>query len=83
MVRNASRTLKIGVHSPFDLNFDLGGGTFYPQKFRQAYYACTNQLFTYLQVNFWGKKLKHNIKFVCTSINILNLLLINLLGILF
>ena len=37
MVRNASRTLKIGVHSPFDPNFDVGGGTFYPQKFRQAY----------------------------------------------
>ena len=34
--RNASRMLKIGVHSPFDPNFDLGGGTFYPQKFRQA-----------------------------------------------
>ena len=42
MVRDASRTLKIGVHSPFDLNFDLGGGTFYPQKFRQAY--CTGKI---------------------------------------
>ena len=33
MVRNASRTLKIGVHLPFDPNFDVGIGTFYPKKF--------------------------------------------------
>ena len=38
MVRNASRALKIGVHLPFDPNFDVGIGTFYPEKFRQAYY---------------------------------------------
>ena len=49
MVRNASRALKIGVHLPFDPNFDVGVRTFYPEKFRQAYYTatvlcCLNQL---------------------------------------
>ena len=39
MVRNASRALKIGVHLPFDPNFDLGISTYYPEKFQQAY--CT------------------------------------------
>ena len=29
--------LKIGVHSPFDPNFDVGISTSYPEKFRQAY----------------------------------------------
>ena len=38
MVRNASRALKIGVHLAFDLNFDVEIGTFYPKKFREAYY---------------------------------------------
>ena len=37
MVRNASRAPKIDVHVPFDLNFDVGIGTFYPDKFHQAY----------------------------------------------
>ena len=37
MVRNASRALKIGVHLPFDPNFDVGIGAFYPEKFWQAY----------------------------------------------
>ena len=36
VVRNASRALKIGVHLPFDPHFDVGIGTFYPEKFRQA-----------------------------------------------
>ena len=39
MVKNVTRVLKIGVHSPFDPNFDVGSGTFYPEKFRLAY--CT------------------------------------------
>ena len=39
MVRNAYKTLKIGVHLPFDPNFDVRIGTFYPEKFRQAYYV--------------------------------------------
>ena len=39
MVRNASRALKIGVHLAFDTNFDMEIGTFYPEKFRLAYYA--------------------------------------------
>ena len=39
MVRNASRALKIGVHLPFDPNFDVGIGTFYLEKFRQAYWS--------------------------------------------
>ena len=37
MVSNASRALKIGVHLAFDPNFDVEIGTFYPEKFRQAY----------------------------------------------
>ena len=37
MVRNASKMLKIVAHSPYDPNFDVGIGTFYPEKFRQAY----------------------------------------------
>ena len=32
MIKNASRTLKIGVHSPFDPKFHLGFGTFLPRK---------------------------------------------------
>ena len=41
MVRNASRALKIGVHSPFDPNLDVGFGTFYFEKFWQAYWTVT------------------------------------------
>ena len=37
MVRNASRTHKIGVHSRFGPNFHVGISTFYPEKFRLAY----------------------------------------------
>ena len=33
MVRNAFRALKIGVYLPFDPNFDVGIGTFYPENF--------------------------------------------------
>ena len=33
MVRNASRTLKIGMHSPFNPDFDVGSGTFNPKNF--------------------------------------------------
>ena len=32
MIRNASRALKIGVHLPFDPNFDVGIGTFDAQS---------------------------------------------------
>ena len=32
VVRDASRTLKIGVHSLLDLNFDVGIGTFNVQS---------------------------------------------------
>ena len=38
VVRNAFRTLKIGVRSPFDPNFDVEIGTVYLEKIRQAYY---------------------------------------------
>ena len=51
MVRNASRSLKFGVHLPFDPNFDMGGGTFYPEKFRQAY--CTGLPKYFLLVQFF------------------------------
>ena len=43
MIRNASETLKIGEHSTFDPNFDVGIGTFYPEKFRQAYCTSSTQ----------------------------------------
>ena len=39
MVRNASRALKIGVHLPFGPKFDVANRTFYPEKFRLAYYT--------------------------------------------
>ena len=37
MVRNASRVLKIGVHLPFDPDFDVRIGTFNPKMFHPAY----------------------------------------------
>ena len=43
MVRNASRAHKIGVHLAFDPNFDAEIGTFYPEKFRQAYCTSSTQ----------------------------------------
>ena len=54
MVRNASRALKIGVHLPFDPNFDVGVRTFYPEKFRQAYCTYPHYLvFNRITFNLW------------------------------
>ena len=36
VVRNTSRMLENGLHSPIDPIFDVGFGTFYPKKIRQA-----------------------------------------------
>ena len=49
MVRNASRALKISVHLAFDPNFNVEIGTFYPEKFRQAYYTTGSRV-TQIQI---------------------------------
>ena len=59
MVRNASRTLKIGVRSPFDPNFDVEIGTFYLEKFRQAYLLHRLFLSTMRELKTGSFKLKY------------------------
>ena len=51
MVRNAFRTLKIGVHSPFDQNFDVRNGIIYLENFgrpivqQSVVHCCTCTLY--------------------------------------
>ena len=52
MVRNASRALKIGVHLPFGLNFDVANRTFYPEKFRLAYCICNTYYILCIQYTY-------------------------------